>query len=117
MRYQRVLLPILLLVAWEIAAFAVNNPFIIPSLTTVVPILLHPFSASYTLGTGSLAWNASSSITRVGLGFLIAYRHRNPAGYPDGEFPALNDAFDSLIELLRPIPPLAWVPWLSRGSR
>jgi len=110
MRYQRLLLPVLLLVVWEIAAFAVNNPFIIPSLTTVVPILIHPFSSSYTLGTGSLVWNAAISIQRVGLGFLIATVVAIPLGILMGRFQALNDAFDSLIELLRPIPPLAWVP-------
>jgi NitT/TauT family transport system permease protein len=110
MRYQRLLLPILLLVAWEIVALAINNPFIIPSLTTVVPILIHPFSSSYTLGTGSLAWNAVISIQRVGLGFLIATVVAIPLGILMGRFQALNDAFDALIELLRPIPPLAWVP-------
>ncbi|MDH7510716.1 MAG: ABC transporter permease [Methanolinea sp.] len=110
MRYQRVLLPIILVVAWEIAALAINNPFILPSLETVVPILINPFSASFTLGTGSLAENAATSIERVGLGFLIATAIAIPLGVLMGRSRALNDFFDSLIEILRPIPPLAWVP-------
>ncbi|HOS81671.1 MAG TPA: ABC transporter permease [Methanolinea sp.] len=110
MRYQRVLLPIILVVAWEIAALAINNPFILPSLETVVPILINPFSASFTLGTGSLAENAAISIERVGLGFLLATAIAIPLGVLMGRSRALNDFFDSLIEILRPIPPLAWVP-------
>jgi NitT/TauT family transport system permease protein len=110
MRYQRILLPIILVVAWEIGAVAINNPFILPSLETVIPILINPFSGSFTLGTGTLAENAAISIERVGIGFLIATAVAIPLGILMGRSQALNDFFDSLIEILRPIPPLAWVP-------
>ena len=110
MRYLRFLLPILLIIGWEVASWVVNNPFIVPSLETVIPILLHPFSPAYTLGTGSLVENASVSIQRVGLGFLVAAAVAIPVGILMGRSTLLNDFFDSTIELLRPIPPLAWVP-------
>jgi len=110
MRYLRFLLPILLIIGWEVASWVVNNPFIVPSLETVIPILLHPFSPAYTLGTGSLVENASVSIQRVGLGFLVAAAVAIPIGILMGRSTLLNDFFDSTIELLRPIPPLAWVP-------
>ncbi|MDI9632774.1 MAG: ABC transporter permease [Methanolinea sp.] len=110
MRYQRALLPLFLVAAWEAAAFLINNPFILPSLATVVPILANPFSASYTLGTGSLAENAAVSIQRVSLGFTIAMLVAIPLGVMMGRSQVLNELFDSLIEILRPIPPLAWVP-------
>lgn len=110
MRYLRFLLPILLIIGWEVASWVVNNPFIVPSLETVIPILLHPFSPAYTLGTGSLVENASVSIQRVGLGFLVAATVAIPVGILMGRSTLLNDFFDSTIELLRPIPPLAWVP-------
>ncbi len=110
MRYQKFLLPLILVGIWEIAAIIINNPFILPSLGTVVPILIHPFSTSYTLGTGSLVANASVSIQRVGLGFLIAMLVAIPLGILMGRSRLLNELFDSLIEILRPIPPLAWVP-------
>jgi NitT/TauT family transport system permease protein len=35
---------------------------------------------------------------------------RNTNRHPHGAVTLLNDFFDSTIELLRPIPPLAWVP-------
>ncbi|MCU0631813.1 MAG: ABC transporter permease [Methanolinea sp.] len=110
MRYLRFLLPILLVVGWEIASWIINNPFIVPSLTTVIPILMHPLSTEYTLGTGSMVENASISIQRVGLGFLVAAAVAIPLGILMGRSTLLNDFFDSTIELLRPIPPLAWVP-------
>src|SRR5690606_4376982 len=110
MRYLRFLLPILLVIGWEVASWVVNNPFIVPSLETVIPILLHPFSPEYTLGTGSMVENALISIQRVGLGFLVAAVVAIPIGILMGRSAFLNDFFDSTIELLRPIPPLAWVP-------
>jgi NitT/TauT family transport system permease protein len=104
------LLPVLLIVGWEVAAYVIDNPFILPSLTTVIPILLHPFSAEYTLGTGSLMDNAVVSLFRVASGFALAAVIAIPLGIGMGRSPFLNDFLDATIELLRPIPPLAWVP-------
>ncbi|NYT16968.1 MAG: ABC transporter permease [Methanomicrobiales archaeon] len=104
------LLPVLLIVGWEVAAYIIDNPFILPSLTTVIPILLHPFSAEYTLGTGSLMDNAAVSLFRVASGFALAAVIAIPLGIGMGRSLFLNDFLDATIELLRPIPPLAWVP-------
>ncbi len=101
-------LPILLIIGWEIAAIIVNNPFFLPKLETVIPVLLSPFSDI--LGTGSLVENALVSIERVVLGFALAAAVAIPLGIGMGRFAALNDFFDTTIELLRPVPPLAWVP-------
>lgn len=104
------LLPVLLIVGWEVAAYFIDNPFILPSLTTVIPILLHPFSTEYTLGSGSLVDNAAASLFRVASGFLLAAVIAIPLGIGMGRSHFLHDFLDSTIELLRPIPPLAWVP-------
>ncbi|HON81406.1 MAG TPA: ABC transporter permease [Methanoregulaceae archaeon] len=104
------LLPVLLIVGWEVAAYLIDNPFILPSLTTVIPILLHPFSDEFTLGTGSLVDNAAVSLFRVGSGFALAAFVAIPLGIVMGRSAILNDFLDTAIELLRPIPPLAWVP-------
>ncbi|MFZ0005438.1 MAG: ABC transporter permease [Methanoregula sp.] len=101
-------LPILLFIAWEIAAIIVNNPFFLPKPEAVIPVLLSPFSDI--LGTGSLVDNAFVSIERVILGFGIAAAVAIPLGIGMGRFAVLNDFFDITLELLRPIPPLAWVP-------
>ncbi|HVP96699.1 ABC transporter permease [Methanoregula sp.] len=101
-------LPILLIIGWEVAAIIVNNPFFLPKLETVIPLLLSPFSDI--LGTGSLVENALVSIERVVLGFVLAAVIAIPLGIGMGRFAVLNDFFDTTIELLRPVPPLAWVP-------
>ena len=101
-------LPILLIIGWEVAAIIVNNPFFLPKLETVLPVLLSPFSDI--LGTGSLVDNALVSIERVVLGFALAAAVAIPLGVGMGRFAVLNDFFDTTIELLRPVPPLAWVP-------
>ena len=101
-------MPILLIIGWEVAAIIVNNPFFLPKLETVIPVLISPFSDI--LGTGSLVQNALVSIERVVLGFALAAAVAIPLGIGMGRFAVLNDFFDTTIELLRPVPPLAWVP-------
>jgi NitT/TauT family transport system permease protein len=112
-----ILLPILLLVGWEIAAIVINNPFILPPLETVIPVLLHPFQDI--LGTGSLFYNAFVSLTRVGFGFLVAVSIAVPLGIGMGWSRTLDALLDTTIQLLRPIPPLAWGPlaiaWFAVG--
>ena len=66
-----ILLPILILIVWEIAARSINNQFILPKMETVIPVLLTP--TVDILGTGSLLHNAMVSLERVGAGFLVAF--------------------------------------------
>jgi len=112
-------LPLLLIIGWEVAAIIINNPFYLPRLETVVPVLLNPFSSDYTLGTGSLFDNAVISIERVTIGFGIAAAVAIPLGIGMGRSSGINDFFDTTLELLRPVPPLAWVPlalaWFKLG--
>ena len=103
-----VLLPILLLIVWEIAAYLINNPFILPRLGAVAAVLAQP--TRDILGSGSLLYNAERSIERVGLGFLLAAAAAIPLGIAMGRFSWLNALLDSVIQALRPVPPLAWVP-------
>ena len=112
-----ILLPILLLVVWEIAARAIGNQFILPRLETVVPVLISP--TVDILGTGSLLHNALVSLERVGAGFLVALALAVPLGVGMGWWPRLDALVDTTVQLLRPIPPLAWGPlaiaWFSVG--
>ena len=77
-------LPILLIIAWEVVAIIVNNPFFLPKPEAVIPVLLSPFSDI--LGTGSLVDNAVVSIERVILGFGIAAAVAIPLGIGMGRF-------------------------------
>ncbi|HUK37989.1 MAG TPA: ABC transporter permease [Methanomicrobiales archaeon] len=112
-----IILPLLILVVWEIAARLIGNQFILPRLETVVPVLLSP--TTDILGTGSLLHNAEVSLMRVGAGFLVAIAIAVPLGVGMGWSPRLDAFADTTIQLLRPIPPLAWGPlaiaWFSVG--
>jgi len=103
-------LPLLILVSWEIAAILINNEFILPKLESILVVLIHPFSSAYMMGTGSLVDNAMASITRIALGFLVAAAIAIPLGVGMGRSRLTHDFFDSTVQILRPIPPLAWVP-------
>jgi NitT/TauT family transport system permease protein len=103
-------LPLLILISWETAAVLVNNEFILPKLESIFRVLSDPTSSATMLGTGSLIDNAAASITRIGLGFLLAAVIAIPLGIGMGRKNLIYEFFDSTIQLLRPVPPLAWVP-------
>lgn len=111
-------MPLLGLLLWELLAIWLNNPVIIPPVESVINILMNPQTS--VLGTGNLIENTIVSIKRVISGFIIAGIIGIPLGIFMGYFSTIMDLFDTLIELLRPIPPLAWVPlalaWFGIGE-
>jgi NitT/TauT family transport system permease protein len=102
------LLPVAIIVGWELLAIWLDNPFILPRLESVVAVLLTP--TADILGNGSLITNAATSLERVLTGFLVAAAIAIPLGISMGRYGTVHEIFDSLMQLLRPIPPLAWVP-------
>ena len=58
-------------------------------------------------GIGLLAFY---SLVRVGQGFLLGALIGTPLGFLLGVSPVLKRMFDPLIQVLRPISPLAWLP-------
>lgn len=60
------------------------------------------------------------SLIRVSSGYLLAVVTGIPLGIAMGWFPTLNAALNPLIQMLRPISPLAWMPlaviWFGIGS-
>ncbi len=57
---------------------------------------------------GDIFVDAVYSLLRVGLGFIVASSIAIPLGVIIGWFPLAFKIFDPLIEITRPIPPLAW---------
>jgi nitrate/nitrite transport system permease protein len=53
---------------------------------------------------------ASYSLFRVAKGFLLAILIGTPLGFLLGSSPLLSRMFDPVIQILRPISPLAWLP-------
>ncbi|HIP17416.1 MAG TPA: ABC transporter permease [Methanothermococcus okinawensis] len=115
---KKIIMPLLGLLLWELLAKWLNNPVIIPPVESVINILMNPQTS--VLGTGNLIENTLISIKRVISGFIIAGIIGIPLGIFMGYFSTIMDLFDTFIELLRPIPPLAWVPlalaWFGIGE-
>ncbi|ABR54419.1 binding-protein-dependent transport systems inner membrane component [Methanococcus vannielii SB] len=111
-------IPLLGILAWEFLAIYLNNQVILPKVESVVNILLNPGVGL--LGTGNLVENTIISIKRVLIGFFIAAMVAIPLGILMGYYSIVNELIDTPIELLRPIPPLAWVPlalaWFGIGE-
>ncbi|MCP1715040.1 NitT/TauT family transport system permease protein [Methanocalculus alkaliphilus] len=106
--YLKLLPPLFLLLIWEVASILINNPFILPTPASVISVLMTP--SADILGSGSIIDNALLSIWRVILGFGLAVLCAVPAGIIIGRYRTIDELLNPLIQLLRPIPPLAWVP-------
>jgi NitT/TauT family transport system permease protein len=101
-------LPVLFLVAWEVAAVLIDNPFILPTLESVIAVLAQPFESI--LGTGSLMENAAVSLGRVLVGFAVGAAFAIPLGVAMGRWRVVDELVDPMVQIFRPVPPLAWVP-------
>lgn len=103
-----IFVPAATLALWQIIAVKLNNPVILPTVDAVLSILLHP--TEELLSMGSLVQNILISLWRVLIGFILATIIAVPLGimmgYSQTAFTLLNQS----LGLIRPIPPLAWVP-------
>lgn len=104
----RLLLPLVLAGVWQAVALWLDKPTVLPRLDAVGAVLCSP--TANILNTGSLLDNMAISLIRVTLGFLVAVATAAPLGLAMGFFKPFNRLMDSTVEMLRPIPPLAWVP-------
>ncbi|MDO5670761.1 MAG: ABC transporter permease [Corynebacterium sp.] len=74
-----------------------------------VEILSDPF---YRDGPGSVGifWHLVTSLRRVLTGFVLAAAIAIPLGFVLGRLQVLRWALDPLVQILRPVSPLAWLP-------
>ena len=94
------------LIIWQfLADVIVQNRFILPSFTDVV----FAFFGLLSVGTLSMDFLVSMVHFFIGLGLSILVGV--PLGILIGWFPRANRFLDPIIEIIRPIPPLAWIPF------
>jgi NitT/TauT family transport system permease protein len=106
--YIKLIAPLIFVIVWEILAILINNAFILPRVESILEVLVHPFVDIQ--GSGSLVENAIISLGRVTTGFLLGALVAIPVGVMMGRFSLLDQVVDPLIQLLRPVPPIAWIP-------
>lgn len=93
-----------LIAIWQLAAFLVNDQLTLPSFFQVVAAFLENWQSIFTedLPVSSLHF----AIGMAG-GLIIAL----PVGMIMGWFKLFDNIMDPIVEILRPIPPLAWIPF------
>lgn len=101
-------LPVLTIV-WQIIATCLEQPWILPKATTVASQLIHPFRDHYAIG--SLSSNTFISIVRVLIGFSLAAVSGVSIGILLGSVKIIRGLVEPVIELLRPLCPIAWIPF------
>jgi NitT/TauT family transport system permease protein len=104
-----IIVPIILLAIWEISARHFNQPWIFPPVTRVVEQLAHPLREHY--ASGSLLSNTLISLLRVLIGFLLAAVVGVTVGIFMGSTRIIRNAIEPIIEILRPLCPIAWLPF------
>ena len=100
--YVRSLL--VLVLVWHGLALWIGNPVMLPQPASVV------FELYRLVASGELLAHALVSVWRLVLSFLLAGLIGIPLGICMGLSATAHDLLDPLIELLRPISGIAWIP-------
>jgi NitT/TauT family transport system permease protein len=94
------------IIVWQlIAAFVVQNKNLLPSFTDVVAAFI------VLVESGRLLMDFYVSLVHFGIGVGAALILGIPLGIAMGWFKDIDTAVNPIIEILRPIPPLAWIPF------
>ena len=103
-----VVIPVLFLALWSYLAASVGNDIILPRVTQVFALLVHP--TADLISMGSLTTNILVSLARVTAGYALAVLIAIPLGVLMGYYSSVFNLLNGFLALFRPIPPLAWVP-------
>lgn len=93
-----------LIILWQIAAAAVNDTLLLPSFLQVVDAF---FSVWQTI----LVEDLPVSLLHFLIGLLGGLAIALPIGMGMGWFRSMDRIADPIVEIFRPIPPLAWIPF------
>lgn len=112
---RKLISPVLLVILWQIASTSGwINPLIAPPPTTVLADLLHLITS------GELAVALAATFKRILVGFGLAIAISVTLGTLMARVRLVEDFFDPLVELIRPVSPLAIFPlailWFGIGD-
>ena len=128
---RALVVPAIILAAWEaISRAGWVTPIILPAPSQVV-VRWVAYAAPYRprgpaetwlawAFSGELVGDALTSLMRVGVGFTIGAGLALPLGLLMGAKPRVHDYFNPLVQIFRPIPPIAFIPlailWFGLGN-
>jgi len=102
------IIPFFILLVWHLASS--GHGAVIPTVSEVVDVLTHPFRAPPNLDSKPLFDSLLISVLRVITGYVLAGLTAVPLGILMGRFTKARNFFWPVIEVLRPICPIAWLP-------
>ena len=106
--FLNVLAIIVFLILWELVAIIVQSPFL-PDVNETVAAFVD-LAQNGDLEGISLLEHIVTSLVRIGAGFGLACLIGIPLGLVMGLFPIIYDGSRSVLEPIRHIPPIAWIP-------
>lgn len=93
-----------IVVGWYVLALWVASPIQLPTPLAVGGALLHLAK------TGELFWHMGVSTARLAISLLVAVALAVPLGFAMGLSEELHGYLEPVVELLRPISGIAWIP-------
>ena len=109
-----------LAVAWQIAATLIGDAVFLPSVTQTVHAFLHYWDRPYPSQGKPLWYDAVTSLRRIVIGFAIGIAAGVTLGAAMSASRVMRHLVDPVIEVLRPLPPLAFIPlfiiWFGIGE-
>ncbi|HBQ7844548.1 TPA: taurine ABC transporter permease TauC [Klebsiella aerogenes] len=101
-------LAVLLAIWWAVTALQLISPLFLPSPWQVLQKLL-TIAGPQGFMDATLWQHLAASLTRIAIALILAAIVGVPVGIAMGLSPTVRGILDPLIELYRPVPPLAWL--------
>ncbi len=109
-----------LAVVWQVAASIIRDPVFLPSVTETAATFVHYIGRPYPSQGSPLWYDALTSLRRIVIGFAIGVAAGVALGSAMSASRVVRHLVDPVIEVLRPLPPLAFIPlfiiWFGIGE-
>jgi ABC-type nitrate/sulfonate/bicarbonate transport system permease component len=109
-----------LAVVWQVAALVIGDPVFLPSVTQTVHTFAHYLGRPYPSEGKPLWYDAAISLRRILIGFVVGVVGGVTLGAGMSASRVVRHLIDPVIEVLRPLPPLAFIPlfiiWFGIGE-
>jgi NitT/TauT family transport system permease protein/taurine transport system permease protein len=109
-----------LVALWQVIAMLISDPVFLPSVSQTAASFAHYLTHPYPSQGKPLWYDAATSLRRVLIGFAAGAAIGVALGAGMSASRVVRHAIDPVIEVLRPLPPLAFIPlfiiWLGIGE-
>jgi ABC-type nitrate/sulfonate/bicarbonate transport system permease component len=109
-----------LLILWQLAAMILGDQVALPSVTQTVAQFVHYLDRPYPAQGKPIWYDLYISLRRILIGFVIGVVAGVAVGAAMSANRVVRHLIDPVIEVLRPLPPLAFIPlfivWLGIGE-